>query len=506
MPVHGPARTLALPQGVTLNSGRDAARAGGTPGSRGRLMRRLLLSGLAIGIHLLAFSAGVQAQSGPSPQFEAAQAAFEALPASERVAIQSDLIWAGVFNGAVSGSFGPLTFRGINALKAATRGAPDGILTPAERRALAQRAAAARDAIGFRLVSDERTGARIGIPTRLLPKAGATPGGGGRWQSADDRVTLDTSAGPASEPLDVQFEHATTSVVPGRKITYKLLRPDFFVITGETATGKFYRRLAAGPGGLRGFTIGYDKALSSTIDPLVIAIAASFDPFPSGPAPAAGSLAAGGGSDTSAQAPPIAAAASRPTERFGAGLAVGSRLVLTAIAAAEPCKALRVGGRPAKLRARGEASGLALLEVDGIAAPATPGLRSEALGEQANLVLIGYGSAGGQRSAMALSGQAVRIGAGAAVFAPLQPGQAGSPAFDRQGRLAGLVTADPSDKVLVAGVAPQRAYAMADGGAIGPFLAGAGVTLPQAAAAGELSTGAIVEQAGRAVLPIACGL
>ena len=71
--------------------------------------------------------------------------------------------------------------------------------------------------------------------------------------------------------------------MPGRKITYKLLRPDFFVVTGETATGRFYRRLAAGPDGLRGFSIGYDKALAADLDRLVIAIAASFEPFPTGP-------------------------------------------------------------------------------------------------------------------------------------------------------------------------------------------------------------------------------
>lgn len=469
--------------------------------------RRITAASLAAGLSFLAAPAFAQAQNAPSPQFLAAQAAFEALPPAERLAIQNDLIWAGAFNGAVSGSFGPLTFRGINTLKGAAGAAADGILTQADRRALAQRAAAGRDAVGFRLINDERTGMRIGIPTRLLPKAGATPAGGGRWQSADDRVTLDTSGGPATEPLDIQFERATTAVVPGRKITYKLLRPDFFVITGETATGKFYRRLAAGPGGLRGFSIGYDKALSAAIDPLVIAIAASFEPFPTGPAPSAGSAIASAAGAT--QAAPVStpqAPAARATERYGAGIVVGNGLVLTAIGATDPCKALRVGGRPAKLRAKDDASRLALLEVDGIAAGTAPGLRSEALGDQANVVLIAYGNSDGQRAAMALPGQGVRIGSGAAVFAPLQPGQVGSPAFDRQGRLAGLVTADPSDKFLVAGVAPQRAYTLADGAAIGPFLAKAGLTLPTAAATVELSTGAVVDRAGKAVQQIVCTL
>ncbi|TCR70392.1 serine protease [Bosea sp. BK604] len=466
-------------------------------------------AGLGLAVPLLAASLlSAQAQApaapAPNPQMVAAQAAFEALPEAERRAIQTDLIWAGAFNGAVSGSFGPLTFRGINTIKAASKGTSDGILTPAERKALAQRAAAARDAAGFRLIADERTGARIGIPMKLLPKRDVSPGGG-RWQSEDGRVTLDTNATPpATDTLEAQFERATSAAVQGRKITYKLLRPDFFVVTGETATGKFYRRLSSGPAGLRGFTIGYDKALTQAVDPLVIAIAASFDPFPTGPMPAAGTAVAGPApaQGTTAAPPPVAV---RASERYGAGFVVGDRLVLTAKAAIEPCKAVNVGGRAAKLRVKDDASGLALLDVDGVSA-AAPGLRSEALGDQAGLVLVAYGNTGGQRAAMALPGQGVKTGSGTAVYAPLQPGQVGSPAFDRQGRLAGLVTADPSDKFLVAGVAPQRAHAMADGAAIAPFLSKAGVSLPTAAATVELSTGAVVDKAGKSVLQIVCTL
>lgn len=473
-------------------------------------MRRFAGLGLAgpfLAASLLCASAQVPPPAAPNPQMAAAQAAFEALPEAERKAIQADLIWAGAFNGAVSGSFGPLTFRGINTAKAATRGAPDGILSPAERKALAQRAAAARDAAGFRLIGDERTGVRIGIPGKLLPKRDASPNGG-RWQSEDGRVTLDTSATPpGGDTLEALFERATSNAVQGRKITYKLFRPDFFVVTGETATGKFYRRLASGPAGLRGFSIGYDKALTQVVDPLVIAIAASFEPFPTGPIPAAGTAVA---SATPAQGPasapqPAAPPAARPSERYGAGLVVGDRLVLTATAAIDPCKAVRVGGRGARLRVKDDASGLALLEVDGVSG-AAPGLRGEALGEQAGLVLVAYGNAGGQRAAMALPGQGIKLTSGSAIYAPLQPGQVGSPAFDRQGRLAAVVTADPSDTFLVAGVAPQRAYAVADGPAIAPFLAKAGVAFPTIAPAVELSTGAVVEKAGKAVLQIVCTL
>src|SRR3712207_7789826 len=47
----------------------------------------------------------------------------------------------------------------------------------------------------------------------------------------------------------------TTLFRSGRNVTYKVLRPDFFVIAGETPTGKFYTRYSGGEAGIRGFSI-----------------------------------------------------------------------------------------------------------------------------------------------------------------------------------------------------------------------------------------------------------
>ena len=445
--------------------------------------------------------------AGPSQQMAAAQAGFEALPEAERKAIQNDLIWAGQFNGAVSGSYGPLTFRAINAFKGA-RGPADGLLPPAERAALAKAAQSARDAAGFKLLADDKTGVQIGIPQKLLPKRDVTPSGGSRWQSADEKVTLDTSTTPpGGDDLAAIFEKAIT-VNPNspRKITYKLLRPDFFVVTGETPTGRFYRRLSAGPQGLRGFSIGYDKALAPTVDKLVIAIAASFEPFPTGPVPAQPSAIAGTAAGTSAGLPSLLAPAARSNERYGVALALNERVALSASAAVDGCRTLRVGTRNAKLRLKDDASALVLLDLEGNGAAKPPGLRSEAAGTSEALVLVAYGNDAGKRSALALLGQGAQAGGKPALSAPLQPGQAGAPAFDRQGRLVGIVTDNPSDKILIAGVAPQRSYAFADAAAIQAVLGKAGVSLPPAVASQELSTGAVVERVSGAVQPIVCGL
>lgn len=202
------------------------------------------------------------------------------------------------------------------------------------------------------------------------------------------------------------------------------------------------------------------------------------------------------------------APAARTNERYGVALALNERVALSASSAVDNCRTLRVGSRNAKLRLKDDASGLVLLDLEGTGAAKPPGLRSEAAGASEALVLVAYGNDAGKRAAVALPGQGVQAASKPALKAPLQPGQAGAPAFDRQGRLVGIVTDNPSDKILIAGVAPQRSYGFADATAIQAMLGKAGVALPTAAAAAgaELSTGAVVERVSSAVQPIICGL
>ncbi len=470
-------------------------------GSMMRLRHRLGRLGMAaLGSMLLGtipLSTATRAQA-PSPQLAAAQAAFEGLPEAERKAIQTDLIWVGLLNSAATGGYGPLTFRAINQAKGG-KGQADGMLSPRERQALNEAARVARDAVGFKLITDARTGVRIGVPDKLLPKYEVTPAGSSRWQSADGRITLDATATPANEPLEAVFEKATAVNPnnPSRKITYKLLRPDFFVVSGETPTGKFYRRLALGPQGLRGFSIGYDKALASTVDRLVIAVASSFEPFPTGAAPVSGPAVA-------SVARPVQTLPPRPSERYGVALAVAETLALTASSGLDGCKSVDVAGKPARLRGKVAGDRLALLEITG--GVAMPRMRGEPLGDHEPLLLLAFGEEAGTRNAVALPGTATGTGDALAALAPLQPGQAGAPAFDRQGRLVGIVAANPSDKVLIAGIAPQRSYGLVAGKPLADALAAAGVPAAGAPSGGDLSTGALVQKLRPAVLPVVCRL
>ncbi len=450
------------------------------------------------------------AQPAPDPRFTAAQQAFEALAEPDRRAIQADLIWTGDFTGTVSGSFGPLTFRGIQAFEKARDLGVDGILDPRERTALDAAARTARDAVRFTLLDDPRTGVRLGVPERFFTKRDVTPAGGSRWQNGDGRVTLDTRAVPTGEgDLAQLFERATAATVPGRKVTYKLLRPDFYVVAGETPTGRFYSRMASGPAGLRGFSIGYDKALEKPVDLFVIAIANSFEPFPATPLAVANALqnapAALGGT---AARPPISpaspiAAPAQPRERAATGLVVAPGRVLTAAAAVKDCRQLRAGPRlaAATVAATDEASGLALLAVEGMQPrPVMPAASG------ATVVVLAQSDGVAAPKGIVASPGEIAAGAPVRIVAALQPGAAGAPVFDRTGGLAGLIAADPSQRFRVAGVVPSAAYRMAGAAEIDAFLAARGVAPARGSAGAERSAGALAADMASSIVALSCGL
>lgn len=439
---------------------------------------------------------GPRATAPADSAIEAARVEFEKLSETERKAVQDALVWTGDYTGATTGAFGPRTHQAILAYQRRAKLSPDGILDAGERVGLQAAAKRVRDGLGFAPVADPATGVRIGIPARLLPKRGTNPNGGGRWQSADDRITLDTRAIPAGETdLAALYERNLAIQTPGRQVTYHVLRPDFFVIAGETPTGRFYMRYGASPAGLRGFSLGYDKSLAKELDKTVVAIANSFEPFPAAPAVAVAA--------PPAPTPPVRPAAvepPRPAGPIATGLTVASGRVVT-MAAVETCPTLRVGRAAARLVRADKAVGLALLEIGADRAASAAGLRAESLAPETPVVVLAYAQSGPTPSLVVAPGESA---AGQTLFAPLQPGAGGAPAFDRSGALVGIVGPMPTAPRLVAGVVPPARYALVPAAALARFLQDAGLTVPTGVSPREQSTGEIAFTAGPSVAPIEC--
>lgn len=432
----------------------------------------------------------------PDPAFDAAKASYEALPEAERKALQDALVWAGDYNSVVTGTYGRRTHDALLAYAARTGGREPGFPAPATRAALLAAGEAARKAARFSVKRDAASGVTLGVPERLLPKRSVVPGGT-RWQSANGGITLDTKSFPSGETdLDALFTRITAPM-PDRKVTYKIKRPDFLVVTAETAQGKSYIRYAAGAEGIRGFTIGYGRDAATEVDRLVIAIANSFVPFEAA-APATGPARSPA---PSAALPPIVMPPLDVARRAPAatGLVVGPDRVLTSAKALAGCADPSIGGTAARIAASDPASGLAFLEwarPEGKATSTGPTARAAEPPDGEALVVLSAESGG---AVAAAPGEAL----GAGVSAPLQPGAGGAPVFDRSGNLVGLVASFPASPRLIAGVAPPTRYAMIPGAAAAAFLAGNGIAPGSSNPAGG-SVGAVAARFGALVVGIAC--
>ena len=122
---------------------------------------------------------------------------------------------------------------------------------------------------------------KIGAPLKLFDRK--TSGEGvTRLSTRDDSASLELY-GSATRPLADLFKRLSAET-PGRKIAYKALKPDvFFVVTGEEAGPQILPAFAQAPTGegtLRGFAFAYPLPRALAFDPIALAIANSFEPFP----------------------------------------------------------------------------------------------------------------------------------------------------------------------------------------------------------------------------------
>jgi peptidoglycan hydrolase-like protein with peptidoglycan-binding domain len=420
------------------------------------------------------------------PVYDAQKAAFDALPEADRRAIQDALVWSGRYVGVVDGVFGRRTRDSIVAYQASLKIPATGLIDAAQAAAMASVAQKARAAVRFQSIADARTGVKLEAPLKILDKRVAGEGGGAKLTNGDGSVTLELSSAAGGEAKLGALFAALTAEAPGRKITLKISRPDFFVVSGEESGRKFYQRTAKAPpswpdpSAIRGFRIAYPAAQSAELDRIVVAVADSFEPFPAPAEPAGlGTLAASPGP---APAPP------RLAGLAATALIVAPGQALSAIGAAE-CPNPSIDGKPAKFIRDDRTAGLSLLSGEfepGVSVPAPsfgtigPDLiaLSFATEEPGGRVVLDVAAA----SPLASSAQD-----SPAFLASLSRTAGGAPVFDRAGGLVAVIAQSPEDPKRVAGVAPVAPHGAIDGDRIRRFL-----SLPSdaPAAAGDRRLGA----------------
>src|SRR5262249_7130782 len=133
-----------------------------------------------------------------------------------------------------------------------------GILNPDERAKLAESARAKRGAAGWHPVDDRASGARPRLPAQLAPQSSPPPSGA-HWQSARGEMQVETFR-TAGTTLAATLERIKKEPA-SRRVEYQVVKPDFFVVSGQQGgVKKFYVRAEVKGAEVRGVTILYDVA------------------------------------------------------------------------------------------------------------------------------------------------------------------------------------------------------------------------------------------------------
>jgi peptidoglycan hydrolase-like protein with peptidoglycan-binding domain len=370
-----------------------------------------------------------------------------AMAQAERQAIQSDLAWTGHYNGAINGEVSDRMVAGIKAFQKDRGGKQTGVLNPQERGVLAEGAKKRQDNVGWKIVFDAGTGARLGVPAKLVPQQ-SSDASGAKWTSTTGTIQIQMARRKEAGTTTAKLADQEKKEPAGRKIEYSAVKPDFFVLSGMQGLKKFYLRGQIKGDEVRILTILYDQATEGTMEPVVIAMSSAFTPFPNG-AQAAG--------------PPP-----RKKVEYGTGTVVSDDgAIVTDRQVVDGCLSIGVAGQ--NLSSIGNADrvaedkdhDLALLRIYG-----ARGLKPLALSTGAaksNVELTGIAdpqNQGGGAAVSSVKAQAAQVGSGgdAALTPAPGPGFSGAAAVDADGLFAGIALLK---SVVVAGPTVAAAAAQA---------------------------------------------
>jgi peptidoglycan hydrolase-like protein with peptidoglycan-binding domain len=347
-----------------------------------------------------------------------------AMAQGERLALQSDLAWVGEYNGAITGDVSERMVAAIKEYQKNKGGKQTGVLNPQERAVLAETARRRQDNVGWKIVTDMVTGARLGIPTKLVPQQ-ASDANGTKWSSPTGTTQVVLARRKEASPTTAKLADKEKKE-PGRTVDYTVVKPDFFVLSGLQGLKKFYLRGTFKGDEVRIMTILYDQAVENTIEPVVIAMSSAFNAFPAGsPGPAP-----------------------RKTVEYSTGLVVtDDGAILADREANDGCQAVSIQGfGRADIVVEDKDRGLMLLHIYGVQGLKPLSLSAGAAKTSVDLVGIADPQNQGGGAAIAnAKAQVTQVGSGGDLaLSPAPPvGFSGAPALDDSGKLAGLALLKP---------------------------------------------------------------
>ena len=382
-----------------------------------------------------------------------------AMAQAERQAIQSDLAWVGQYNGAITGEVSERMVAAIKAFQKERGGKQTGVLNPQERGVLAETAKQRQDNVGWKIVTEAGTGARLGVPTKLVPQQ-SSDANGAKWSSSTGTIQIQLSRRKEANPTTAKLAEQEKKDPAGRKVEYTVVKPDFFVLSGMQGLKKFYVRGQYKGDEVRILTILYDQATEGTVEPVVIAMSSAFNPFPSG---------------AQMVGPPP-----RKTVEYGTGVVVSDDgAIIADRQTTDGCLAIAIAGYGNADRvAEDKDHDLALLRIYGARGLKPLDLANGAAKSSVELTGIADPqNQGGGAAASTVKASIAQIGSGNdfALSPPPALGFSGAAAQDSDGKFAGIALLKP---VIVAGppnAAPAVQAALVPADIVREFLKANGV-------------------------------
>jgi hypothetical protein len=287
-------------------------------------------------------------------------------------------------------------------------------------------------AAGWRIIDDLVTGARLGLPSALVPKT-APARMGSRWTSGQRQIDIETfrlHEGALAALFDDEKK------VRRRTVEHSTLTPDSFVMSGMQGLKRFIVRVQSNGSELRGVTILFDQAIEGVMAPIAAAMANTYQGFP----------------DPSAAPPP----GLRRSVEYGTAIVVSGRGdVIAPAQVVDGCQSITITGfGHAERIAEDKANDIALLRVYG-AQDLVPAALGGDSGAGDELTLVGIADPLAQAGGGAVTRASAHRSTQGLDPAP-KLGFSGAAAVDAQGRFAGMVDLS-STAVAGAGAVSQAA-------------------------------------------------
>src|SRR4030088_2287417 len=147
-----------------------------------------------------------------------------AMAQGERLALQSDLVWVGEYNGAITGEVSERMVAAIKEFQKSRGAKQTGVLNPQERGILADTAKRRQENVGWKIVTDAGTGVRLGIPTKLVPQQ-TSEANGAKWTSPTGTAQIGLSRRKEANPTTAKLAEKEKKEA-NRNIDYTVVKPD----------------------------------------------------------------------------------------------------------------------------------------------------------------------------------------------------------------------------------------------------------------------------------------